>query len=210
MDMKQCPNGHFYDESKNLTCPYCNGGNDIGVTRPLGNDGGFQATAPVGNFEAPAFPKTAPVGNAFGSGMQQGNAIPITVPLNSPETNKTVALNVNEDGIDPVRGWLVCVTGKKKGKDFRLHSEKNFIGRSKGNDVCIDFDDTISKESHAIITYDIRSNKFWVQSGDGKSNIYLNDNIVLIPVEIKSNDILAIGKTELMFIPFCNDQFKWD
>lgn len=203
MEMKQCVSGHFYDASKNPQCPYCAGGSDIGVTRPLGNESGMYKTAQVAYAEAPAFPKTAAIGSTA------YDNIPPTMPLNSPETNKTVALQVNEQGIDPVRGWLVCVNGKKKGKDFRIHSEKNFIGRSKSNDICLDFDETVSREVTTIVTYDIRSNKFWAQSGDGKSNIYLNDNIVLVPMELNNNDVLTIGQTELMFVSFCNSSFKW-
>jgi len=205
MEMKQCTSGHFYDQSKNPQCPYCSGGSDIGVTRPLGNESGMYKTAQVSYAEAPAFPKTAPINSA----MLYRDNIPPTMPLNSPETNKTVALQVNEQGIDPVRGWLVCVNGKKKGRDFRIHSEKNFIGRSNSNDICIDFDETISREGGAIVTYDVRSNKFWIQSGDGKSNIYLNNNIVLVPLELNNNDVLTVGQTELMFMSFCNSSFKW-
>lgn len=202
MEMKQCANGHFFDAAKNPQCPYCSGGSEIGVTRPLGNEGGSFTYA-----EAPAFPKTAPLGGMTSN--TGAGVIPPTMPLNNPETNKTVALQVNEQGIDPVRGWLVCVNGKKKGKDFRIHSEKNFIGRSKSNDICLDFDETVSRECHAIVTYDVRANKFWMQSGDGKSNIYLNDNIVLVPAELKDNDVILVGQTELMFMAFCNNNFKW-
>ena len=86
MAMKQCTNGHVYDDKKNPVCPYCTGSGNVGVTRPLGDA-----------EEAPAFPKTSPVA---------GSVIPKTMPLDNPETNKTMALNLNEKGIDPVRGWL--------------------------------------------------------------------------------------------------------
>ena len=207
MELKQCDGAvrHFYDASKSPQCPYCNSGSNIVVTRPLGNEGESFTAAPAAYAEAPAFPKTAPISqpSAF------VNSIPPTKPIDNPETNKTVAMNVNEQGIDPVRGWLVCVGGKKKGKDFRLHSERNFIGRMKSNDVCLDFDETVSRECSAIVTYDDRTNKFWLQSGDGKGNIYLNGNLLLLPAELKDNDVINVGQTELMFISFCNNSFKW-
>jgi len=206
MEMKQCSNGHFFDLSKNATCPYCNGGNEIGVTRPLNVGGGFSSVVSANIAETPSFPKTTPIA---GVNHNKNNFIPPTVPLYSPETSKTVPLHINEQGIDPVCGWLVCVKGNNKGKDFKIHTEKNFIGRSKSNDICLDFDETVSKDAHAIITYDIRTNKFWLQSGDGRSNIYVNEKIVLVPVEIKSYDVISIGKTELVFVSFCNENFKW-
>lgn len=203
MNMKQCEKGHYYDISKNASCPYCNSEGEAGVTRPLNTGGEENFTQNNANAES-AFPKTAPIGV-----YDAQTPIPPTMPLYNSETNKTVALNINEQGIDPVRGWLVCISGNKKGKDFRIHSEKNFIGRAKSNDICIDFDDVISREGHAVITYDIRKNKFWLQSGDGKSNIYVNDDIVLVPIELKSYDTISIGNTKFSFIPFCSDAFIW-
>lgn len=207
MELKQCDGAvrHFYDASKNSQCPYCNGGSNIGVTRPLGNENESITTTPVSYADAPAFPKTAPISESSAF----SNAIPPTKAIDNPETNKTVACYFNEQGIDSVTGWLVCVNGKKRGKDFRIHSEKNFIGRSKSNDICLDFDETVSRECSAILTYDSRTNKFWLQYGDGKGIIYLNDNLVLVPAELKDNDIITVGKTELMFMSFCNGNFKW-
>jgi hypothetical protein len=199
MEMKQCANGHYFDVSKNVGCPYCNSTGESGVTRPLSND----FTQGNSNAES-AFPKTMPIGKNV-----EQTPIPNTTPVNNPDTNKTVGLNLNEQGIDPVRGWLVCIEGKKKGRDYSIHSEKNFIGRLKSNDISIDFDEAITRDGHAIVTYDIKKNKFWFQSGDGKSNVYLNDDIVLVPVELTPYDIILMGSTKLMFVPFCNDKFVW-
>jgi hypothetical protein len=190
MAMKQCASGHVYDDSKNLNCPYCTGGGNIGVTRPL-----------TGGMEAPAFPKTSPVASSD---------IPKTMPLDNPETNKTMALNVNEKGINPVYGWLICTDGEKKGKDFKICNEKSFIGRQKSNDICLDFDNSISKEANAIISYDKRNNKFFIQNGEGKNNVYVNESLLLIPVELKDYDNMEIGQTKLIFRSLCNDNFKWE
>ena len=48
--MKQCENGHFYDENRFPECPYCEGGN-IGktVAAPAGDIGKTVAAAPVGD-----------------------------------------------------------------------------------------------------------------------------------------------------------------
>lgn len=209
MEMIQCKNGHFYDASRNAECPYCSAGTDIAYTRPLGGETEFNKTMPVSTMEAPAFPKTVSIGTAAAQGAQGNPAFPKTVPLNNPQTNVTVALHVNEKGIDPVRGWLVCTEGEKKGKDFRIHSEKNFIGRAKSNDICLDFDETISRECNAVLSYDAKKNKFWLQSGEGKSNIYVNDEILLVPVELKAYDTIQIGSTQLVFVPLCTDKFNW-
>ena len=192
MATKQCDKGHLYDDRKDPACPYCTGKGDVGVLRPL--------TPPAG-ADAPVFPKTSP---AAGAG------IPGTLPLNNPEINKTMALGVNEKGINPVCGWLICVAGEKKGKDFRIVGEKNYIGRMPSNDICLDFDNSISKESSATVNYDMRTNKFFIQPGDGKNNVYHNGELLLAPAELKEYDTIEIGRTKLIFRSLCNNQFKWE
>ena len=56
--------------------------------------------------------------------------------------------------MDPVVGWLVCLAGPDRGKDFRLHAEKNFIGRAPNMDVCVAGDETVSRERHAMVIFD--------------------------------------------------------
>lgn len=207
MATKQCPNGHVYDDQRNPVCPYCTGSGDIGVARPL-----------AGPIEAPAFPKTGPVAAPTPEAAPSfpktspvaGSAIPKTMPLNNPETNKTMALNVSDKGIEPICGWLICVGGDKKGKDFRIHGGKNHIGRQSSNEICLDFDSTVSKESNAAISYDDRNAKFFIQPGDGKNNAYVNNNLLLTPVELQEYDTIEVGKTKLIFRSLCNENFKWE
>lgn len=190
MAMKQCASGHVYDDAKNLNCPYCTGGENLGVTRPLAGAG-----------ESAAFPKTSPVASSV---------IPKTMPLDNPETGKTMALNINEKGLAPVKGWLICVEGEKKGRDFRICGERNSIGRQKSNDICLDFDNSVSKEINAVVSYDGRNNKFFLQPGEGKNNIYVNESLLLTPVELTEYDTIEIGRTKLVFRSLCNDDFKWE
>ena len=199
MAMQQCQNGHVYDDAKNTNCPYCSGNGDVGITRPLTGAGGF---------EAPEFPKTVGV-SAPAAPNAGSSSIPSTAPYTNPEINKTVALNINEKGIDPVRGWLICVEGEMKGKDFKILSEKNTVGRAKSNSICLDFDDSISKEANAIIAYDNRNNKFFITAGEGKNNIYINNNLLLAPVELHDYDTVELGKTKLIFRSLCNESFIW-
>ncbi|MGN0164413.1 MAG: hypothetical protein ACI4EA_12685, partial [Candidatus Ornithomonoglobus sp.] len=101
MAMQQCPNGHIYDDSKNAVCPYCNNESDMGKTIPLDM--------------ASEIPPT----------MMQEDPLPSTEPYNDPNYGRTTFVPdvINSKGIDPIRGWLVCLDGEKKGTDFRIHSE---------------------------------------------------------------------------------------
>ena len=109
----------------------------------------------------------------------------------------------------PVVGWLVCTEGVNKGTDYRLHQGRNFVGRSSEMDVCILGDNTVSRSSHAIVVYDPRSNVYLAQPGSSKELFYVNDKLVLNPIELKAMDQLSIGDTKLMFVPLCSEKFHW-
>lgn len=196
MAVIQCPNGHSYDNAKHARCPYCTGSQTIGVTVPL------DASAGAGGTPGIEFPKTMPV-------KAQVQAEP--VGETEPYHNVTKALEINDQGVSAVVGWLVCIEGKKKGKDFRIHGQRNFIGRAGSNDICIDFDDSVSAVDNVIISYNEKNNKFYVQIGEHqKNNVYLNNEMLLMPTQLKENDVLELGGTKLMFRSFCNDSFKWE
>ena len=56
-----------------------------------------------------------------------------------------------------------------------------------------------------------KNNKFYIQIGEHqKNNVYLNDEMLLAPMELKENDVIEMGDTKLMFRPFCNDSFRWE
>jgi hypothetical protein len=186
--MKRCDNGHYYDPKKHTKCPYCgvpsiefSGPRSMKILPPDSD----QHTRPVGRI-SPS-PKT-PVGDDA-----------ITQPL-----------RLGEDTIDPVVGWLVCVHGPEKGKDYRIRSENNTLGRSSDMYICISGDESISRERHATITFDPRRNAFHVIPGTGRGVVYLNGEALLAHKELTPYDEISLGKTKLVFVPFCGDKFKWE
>ncbi len=202
MAMQQCPNGHLYDDEKNSHCPYCSGNSGVNVTMPL------DAPNPV-----EMFPQTAPIDSQqqYADSSAAQNSVPPTVPVGTQYAATTYKEDiVNDKGIVEVRGWLVCLEGSKRGTDFKIHAEKNSIGRGPENDVNLDFDSSISKGVNAIITYDNRNNKFYLYQSVSKNNIYFNNQLLLNPVELKDYDVLEIGETKMIFRSLCNDGFKWE
>ena len=121
----------------------------------------------------------------------------------------TVAVIKKKMGIDPVVGWLVCVEGAERGRDYRLHADNNFVGRDKSMDVCIEGDDTISREKHAVITCDLDTLSFYLTPKDGRSNPHLNGKPVFSTVELSPYDRIRLGQTTLLFLPFCGERFSW-
>ena len=111
--------------------------------------------------------------------------------------------------VGPVVGWVVAIDGPYKGMDFPLKTGRNFIGRSPEMDISLD-DKTISRDRHAVIVYEPISNRYLVQPGEASELFYLNDEVVLAAKEIKPYDVIALGKTHLVFIPLCTDSFRWE
>ena len=112
--------------------------------------------------------------------------------------------------IDPVVGWLICVSGPEKGKDYRIRSENNTVGRSRDMYICISGDESISRERHTVITFDPQRNAFHLSPGEGRGLVYLNGEALLAHKQLKEYDKIMLGKTMLVFVPFCGDKFKWE
>lgn len=115
----------------------------------------------------------------------------------------------HEQDFSPVVGWLVCIDGPCRGKDFPIRAGYNYIGRASGNDICIPGDMHISGERHAMIAYSPRGNKFTFAPANGRGIVSVNEEDVFVPVLLKIRDIIAIGSTKLYFIPLCDEEFDW-
>lgn len=111
---------------------------------------------------------------------------------------------------DPPVGWLVIVDGPGKGRSLCIGYGMNAVGRASSQRVCLDFGDPrISRENHALITYDGKARRFYVQHGGGPNLTYLGDLPVLSPVELKPGARINLGNTVLLFVPLCSAEFDW-
>ena len=113
-------------------------------------------------------------------------------------------------GINPVVGWLVCIVGPNKGRDYRLHSDRNMIGRAPNMEVCIEGDETISREDHCQVAFSPRTRTFNLIPGTGRNLIYKNGEDVFVPTWLQAYDRIDIGESSFLFVPFCGDDFEWD
>ncbi len=111
---------------------------------------------------------------------------------------------------DPVVGWLVIIDGPGKGKPLSICYGMNSIGRDSNERVSINFgDEEISRSGHAMLSYDPRGRKFYLQHGGGANLTYIGDLPVLQPTVLAGGEIISIGKTLLRFTPFCGPDFDW-
>lgn len=150
MAATECGHGHIYDSDLYAACPYCNSTQPIihfdgpapgfgGMGGPAVLDGG--RTAPIGGGQTVMDGgHTAPVGfGPTGLGTETtvtegGHTLPPRdyIPKRekrADEDAKTQGELKRKLGIDPVVGWLVCIEGAEKGKDYRLLGRINTIGR---------------------------------------------------------------------------------
>jgi hypothetical protein len=194
------PEGHFFDPGKHNACPWC--------ALPA-DSGPEQKTRPVGMGAPPPLPGAGP---AAGPPPLPGAApapAPMPPPSNAGKTMRVGGMETKQ-GIEPVVGWLVCTSGPDRGRDFRLHAEKNYIGRSPAMDVVILNDNSVSRDKHGIVVYDPRKRNFWALPGEASGLVYLNGEVIYTPTQMNAEDVLELGQTKLLLVPFCSEKYGWD
>src|SRR5580700_8932176 len=106
--MTRCPEGHFYDPTKHNSCPWCALPADIEggeKTRPVAGP----PPLPPGFVVAPPPPPPPPP-----------LPPPPPPPVPKPGATRRQGAEVAGAKNDPVVGWMVCLTGPDRGRDFRL------------------------------------------------------------------------------------------
>ena len=190
MNVQKCANGlHFYDVDSYSSCPHCNGavprhGNLTAPVRPGGD------------------PQTVPLDSVVsGGGGEVNPPEDVTVPFWGSDWQGSVKLN-------PVVGWLVCVDGPSTliGQSFPLKAGGNFIGREKDMDVAIAGDITVARQKHVEIIYEPNERKFTIHRGGSKELSYLGKKVILEQETLEAGNTITIGKTQLVFVPFCTPE----
>ncbi len=183
--MIRCPQGHFFDQEKHDSCPWCSLSEE---EQPQGQE----KTRKL-DLERPHPPTPPPS--------------PVPSPAGGPKTRR---LDQTEDGIRPVMGWLVCVEGPDKGSDYRLHTGKNFLGRDPSMDVCIRRDRAVSRLRHAVVTFEPKKGAFWLQPGDSEGLVYLDDELVSAHTQIAPDQVIEVGDSRLVLVPFDKGKYTQD
>lgn len=185
MSMTRCESGHYYDSARHSACPTCNA--SASQSSPT--------KAPAAKGKPGAAIHTIPVTDNRASNQMIGD--------------QTVAIVMKEHGFDPVVGWLVCTKGPDRGQDYRVRAEKNFIGRSPQMDIAITGDATISRENHISISFNPKKNSFKLIPGETRGLVYLNEEELVGPTDLKKGDKIGLGESELVFVPFAGEYFEW-
>lgn len=112
---------------------------------------------------------------------------------------------------DPVVAWLVVVGGPGLGSYRPVFEGNNTIGRAKSQRIPLDFgDEAISGEEQAYIRYDSAERNFLFVPNLSKTNIVsVNEKRPTGATELSAMDVITIGRTQLVFVPFCGSEFDW-
>ena len=105
-----------------------------------------------------------------------------------------------EDTKTPVAGWLVALSGKYKGEDFKVREGKTNIGTDPSNDIVLQ-EDYISTR-HATIKFVEKDGEriFILTDLDSSNGTYLNDSEEPIArEELVDNDTVRFGETRMKF-----------
>ncbi|GIW72527.1 MAG: hypothetical protein KatS3mg102_2069 [Planctomycetota bacterium] len=215
---KMCPNGHVMDATWDR-CPYCPDPTRAprppvpptrvaGAAPPPGMvPGGFPPPPPG---PPPGYPGAPPYGapppppappHGAPPGFQA--APPAAARPKAGGAGRKTRVFAAEEAAEkkvPVVGWLVALTGKHKGEDFRIREGKNTIGSSPDCDIVLT-DDYVSSK-HARINYIQKGDErvFVLVDLDSANGTYLNDSEE--PVyheELVDNDTITFGRTKCKF-----------
>jgi len=182
----KCAYNHFYDDGKFGVCPHCakekRGGANFDDEKTVAK---AKVSRNIAMDELTQF-------FGFGGGADE----------------KTVSVFKKRMGADPVVGWLVCCVGAEKGRDYRLHSGRNFIGRADKMDIAVKDDDTISREDHCSIVFEPKACSFLLVPGHGTVT-FLNGERLDGAEELTDGAEIEIGASKFIFIPYCGRDRKW-
>ena len=199
MRMVKCPNGHFYDPSRYSSCPFCMQKKDAQYTKESAvhvQPGMFPPEA--NHIPAGAYPYANVNANA--------NA---NVNIRRDD-QATVAYGAGSFRNNPPCGFLICYAGPHIGTYHPIHFERNTIGRSMEMDIPLMDDLGISRNKHAILSFDPKSQHFTLIPDPEKSIIYVNGEECVSPIQLKAYDRIEVSETGLIFLPLCGEQFSWE
>ena len=195
--------GGFYNAANEGQCPYCNENKASTQTDPL-----KEHTVPIWDVPEVKNEQMVWMPEQEESRKEEFK----TEEIKKEETPREEPKKTEKAEFDsryPVVGWVVVTNGEQFGRDYRIHSENNFIGSSDRMDIQIVGDDLIS-ENHALIVYDPIETVFYLSLTEGKGIVRINDRVLLQPTKLKSHDRITIGNTELTFVAFCGEHFAWN
>ena len=195
MAVIRCLNGHFYNSEKYGECPHCSDGSTYMTT------GAFSERNLVRNGEDILFKTISEeeARKAFREhSLRKGdNTAPGYIYLDEDD-EKTVGI-MGELGLEgAAAGWLVCIGGSVRGRDFTLKCGRNFLSSYPGLEG-------IAPDASVVFNY--HNNTFVFLAGASQAR--LNGKEIAGTAVLKKSDIIELNDFRFVFVPFCEGDFKW-
>jgi len=182
MAIIKCNRGHYFDDTKYEMCPICR---DEGID-----------TDELGLPLTPVFDYDETV------------TLDLELETETSDLDKTIGIKDCRTNQKLLTGWLVAMAGPMKGRDFRLYRGWNKIGRGMDMDVYLSEDKHISREGNGSIVYDEKHRDFYfVANSNGLA--YLNGTLAEGVLPLTEGDVITVGDSDLVFVPFCTEERTW-
>ncbi len=196
-------------------------GATVAISKPqVGSIGTIGVTEPVRqtkNGTIDVIGVTEPIAPRKGSIDVIGPTVPISPKIKSDAATSATVYGgskeesaVSKDENSLFVGWLVCISGANKGKEYKVRDGYNYIGSSASMDIYIEKDDSIASERAAVIGYDSYTKTFFLSLCGAHTIIRVNSRLLMEQVSLQAYDELTIGETKMIFVPLCGDKFNWD
>lgn len=197
MSFIHCNNGHIYDDRKYKECPFCSNSEnsetvvDASPTIQASSDQQYDKTIIDDTPEnTGADDDTFPIA-ASSAALDAKDDSDRTVVMEYEERPDAQRKPKVPNSGRRLEGFLVSYQFNKFGDYYPLYIGKNYIGRSRKNDIRID-DASVSSE-HALLLF--RGNKILIEDKLSVNGTFINNSTESIDrAELNDNDILKFGK----------------
>lgn len=215
MILKRCKKGHYYDGDKYQSCPHCQEERpSLRARHILRKKTSQDHTVSIHQQREDLVTMLLPSDQEKrGSGQQPAiEEDPPTMLLSSTPQNSAVEKQVRAAAGESslTVGWFVCIKGKNLGASFAVLSGRNYIRYTADRGIAVWKDNGENKGQHAAVSFVPRYQKYIMERGETRDLFFLNEELVLGPVELKKYDILSLRDTSLLFVPLCGEGFSWD
>lgn len=116
----------------------------------------------------------------------------------SGEALDDISTQLIRDKSNAVVAKLTITDGPGAGNAVSIFSGTNQIGRGDDMRVQINFgDDTISRQQHAVITFDMKNLEARIYDGGRPGGLWVNGERITADAHVKLGDLIKLGETTL-------------
>jgi pSer/pThr/pTyr-binding forkhead associated (FHA) protein len=109
-----------------------------------------------------------------------------------------ISTQILRDQSNQVVAKLTVIEGAGSGNSVKIFTGTNQIGRGDDMRVQLNFgDDTISRQQHAVITFDSKKLEARIHDGGKPGGLWVNGTRITGDQQIKSGDLIKLGETTL-------------